>query len=105
MGFAESVSHTCTGVGRVVCGNCRAPIMRFSFAAAVLLLPAIVGAQQLYSCPHGKSVSTSAPSWISNQGLKDVNDGRIPKTPARHTVDLDLPASERWLEIGQVGWN
>ena len=22
-------------------------------------------------------------------------------TPARHTVDLDLPPAERWLEIGQ----
>eukprot|EP00618_Florenciella_parvula_P017955 CAMPEP_0119509216 /NCGR_PEP_ID=MMETSP1344-20130328/28571_1 /TAXON_ID=236787 /ORGANISM="Florenciella parvula, Strain CCMP2471" /LENGTH=430 /DNA_ID=CAMNT_0007546029 /DNA_START=81 /DNA_END=1373 /DNA_ORIENTATION=- len=69
--------------------------------SALLLALPLIGAQQLHQCSHGKSVKTSSPSWINNQELKDVNDGRIPVTPARHTVDLDLPPAERWLEIGQ----
>jgi N-acylethanolamine-hydrolysing acid amidase len=69
---------------------------------ALLLIPTVVFAQQHYQCTHGKSgVSTPEPSWTANKELEDVNDGRWPKTPARHTVNLDLPASERWLEIGQ----
>jgi len=75
--------------------------MRSISAALALLLPSFLVAQELYSCPHGKSVKTSAPGWIQNDHLHKVNDGRIPKQPARHTVDLDLPPAERWVEVGQ----
>ena len=33
-----------------------------------------------------------------------MRDGlqRVPTTPTRHTVNLDLPPDQRWLEIGRT---
>ena len=63
----------------------------------VLFLPATYS----YQCPHGKNLS-DGPAWMGIPELKEVNDDRIPSTPDRHTVNLDLPPQERWVEIGKT---
>ncbi|GMI48471.1 hypothetical protein TrCOL_g6674 [Triparma columacea] len=69
-----------------------------NFFFLLLMLPSIaVG----YQCPHGKPLSES-PVWMDEASLKEINDDRHPQTPARHTVNLDLPPKERWVDIGKT---
>ena len=61
-----------------------------------------------YQCPHGKPAKAAqttvdgAPSWTQSDTLKALQDDREPKSPNRHTVNLDLPPAERWLEVGKA---
>ena len=76
---------------------------------AVLFLGLLPLATSRYQCAHGKQAKASssnpvdgaAPSWTQSESLKALNDDRTPVTPNRHSVNLDLPPSERWLEIGK----
>ena len=50
------------------------------------------------SCVHGKPSSSSS-AWLHNETLKARVGARTPVVPQNFTVDLSLPASERWSAV------
>jgi len=80
------------------------------FYAIVLSLLSLAPTLATYQCPHGKPQrgsnleETVEEPWTTNKKLEQsfVKDEPAPYiTPARVSVDLDLPPYERWLEIGK----
>ena len=72
--------------------------MRMRAATLVLIGAALAQKPGHAPCVHGKP---GALAWTEDAALRDATLAQLPKrtTPKRHTLNLDLPAEQRWDEI------